>query len=47
MYASLNMLSSTEKCEYMTEFCNLDKNKDGKLDKSEIREGLMNTFNIS
>jgi flagellar motor switch protein FliG len=32
MYATLNILSAEEKSEYLVEFYNLDKNKDGKID---------------
>lgn len=31
MYASLNMTSAMDKAEYLTEFYNLDKNKDGEI----------------
>ena len=47
MYSSLNMTSSVDRAEYIIEFHNLDKNRDGEIQLEELIEGLMNTMNIS
>ena len=46
MYASLNMSNFNEKSEYLLEFMNLDKNRDGVLNLEEMVEGIQNTFNV-
>ena len=40
MYASLNIIDFKDKSEYLIEFHNLDKNKDGTLDFDEMVEGI-------
>lgn len=46
MYASISILSVSEKAENLVEFYNLDKNKDGKIDFEELVEGIQNTFSL-
>jgi Ca2+-binding EF-hand superfamily protein len=46
IYASLNILTVEEKSEYLVEFYNLDKNKDGKIDFDELVEGMQNSFEV-
>lgn len=41
------MTSSVDRAEYVIEFHNLDKNRDGQIQLEELIEGLMNTMNIS
>lgn len=47
MYASLNMTSSIDKTEYLTEFYNLDTNRDGQIQLTELISGIMNTFGVA
>ena len=46
MYFSFNLTSTIEKSEYINEFYNLDKNKDGEIQYEELVEGLINSYDI-
>lgn len=46
LYATLNFMSVHEKTAHLSEFYNLDKNKDGKIDFDELIEGLKDIYDI-
>ena len=46
MYTAINIKNYASNPLLITEFYNLDKNKDGKIDIDELTVSFMNTFKI-